>query len=234
VAHSKPTIIWDFDGTLVHFASWRMALMDALDECEPGHNIDQEQMRPFLRDGFPWHRPEEPHTHLDTPEAWWSELEPLFIGAFRGVGIEIERACEIAKQVRKQMTNPKRYTLYDDTFLTLASLKEKGWRHIILSNHMPEFSEIVRSLGLSRYVDMCFSSAITGYEKPNPQAFNIALEGAGYPKAVWVVGDNEESDIKGAEAHGIPAILVHNPPIDNMKYYAESLFDVARIIEGNA
>ncbi len=233
MASVKPTIIWDFDGTLVHFASWRIALMDALDECEPGHNIDQEQIRPFLRDGFPWHRPDEPHTHLKTPEAWWSELKSLFIGAYQGAGIEYERAREIAGQVRKHMTDPNRYILYDDTTLTLASLKENGWRHIVLSNHMPELPEIIQSLGLSRYIDMCLTSAVTGYEKPNPQAFRIALESADYPETVWVVGDNPLSDIKGAEASNIPAILVHSQPTENLKYYAENLLDIIKIIDNN-
>lgn len=229
----KPTIIWDFDGTLVYFSSWRTALMDALDECEPGHNIDQEQIRPFLRDGFPWHRPDEPHTHLNTPEAWWTALEPLFIGAYRGVGIKYIRAREIAGQVRRHMTNPSRYTLYEDAISTLAGLKEKGWRHIILSNHMPELPDVIQSLGLSRYVDMCFVSGIIGYEKPNPQALRIALEGAGYPALVWVIGDNPTSDIQGAKAADIPAILVHNQPAEDTQYYAENLIDVVKIIEDN-
>ena len=233
MASGKPTIIWDFDGTLVLFASWRYALMDALDECEPGHNIDEEQIRPFLRGGFPWHRPDEPHTHLKTPEAWWSALEPLFIGAYQGVGIESVRACEIAAQVRKHMTNPHRYTLYDDAIPALASLKEKGWRHIILSNHIPELPDVVQSLGLSRYIDVCFTSAVTGYEKPTPQAFRIVLENAGNPETLWMIGDNPVSDIRGAQAAGIPAILVHNPPVEETHYHVESLLDAVKIIEDN-
>ncbi|MBN1177404.1 MAG: HAD-IA family hydrolase [Dehalococcoidales bacterium] len=230
---TKPTIIWDFDGTLVYFASWRIALMDALDEYEPGHGVDEEQIRPFLKDGFPWHRPDEPHTHLNTPEAWWTALEPFFIGAYRGVGLKHERSCEIAGQVRKHMCDPQRYTLYEDTMLTLATLKEKGWRHIILSNHMPELPDVIRSLGLTRYIDMCFTSAVIGYEKPNLQAFRIALEGADYPETVWMIGDNPVSDVKGATAAGIPAILVHNQPAADTRYYVENLLDVVKIIEEN-
>jgi ribonucleotide monophosphatase NagD (HAD superfamily) len=46
-----------------------------------------------------------------------------------------------------------------------------------------------------------------------------------------MVGDNIESDVRGAARAGIPAILVHNPPSTEIKYYAENLTDVIVIIE---
>ena len=189
MAQGKKTIFWDFDGTLVPFTSWRLALMDVLDECEPGHYIDQEQIRPFLRDGFPWHKPQEPHTHL-TPEAWWEHLEPVFVRAFTGVGFKDGKAKALAKQVRKHMINPKRYTLLDDTVPTLKYLTEKGWNQGILSNHVPELPHIVKALGLSPFIGFCLASGVTGFEKPNPQAFMIALSRAGNPERAWMVGDN--------------------------------------------
>jgi putative hydrolase of the HAD superfamily len=184
MAQGKKTILWDFDGTLVPFTSWRFALMDVLNECEPGHGIDQEQIRPFLRDGFPWHKPEEPHTHLTTPEAWWTHLEPVFVRAFQGVGFTNTRAQELGRQVRKQMTNPGRFSLLEDTLPTLKYLQEHGWSHGILSNHMPELPEIVKALGLNPYVDFCLTSGITGYEKPHPQSYRLALSLAGNPEKV--------------------------------------------------
>jgi hypothetical protein len=44
--------------------------------------------------------------------------------------------------------------------------------------------------------------------KPHPDAFRMALRAAGAPRAVWMVGDNPIADVRGAEAMGIPAILV--------------------------
>jgi len=40
--------------------------------------------------------------------------------------------------------------------------------------------------------------------------FKAALNAAGHPRVVWMVGDNPVADIVGAEAVGIPAILVRN------------------------
>ena len=232
MTYTKKAVIWDFDGTLVRFASWRMAIIDVLNECEPGHNVDSDQIRPYLRDGFPWHRPEEPHIHITHPDQWWKALEPVFIYCYKGVGYPDERAKELASRVRKHMINPGRYVLYDDAISVLASLKGKGWMNIILSNHMPELPDVVKAMEISHFIDLCITSGITGYEKPNIQAFRIALESAGYPTVAWLVGDNIESDVKGAITAGIPAILVHNPPTSDVRYYADNLYETINIIEG--
>lgn len=234
MAQSKPTILWDFDGTLVAMPGfYRAALKDVLDECEPGHGVDQEQISPYLRVGFPWHKPEEPHLHLATPNAWWLNLETVFICAYQGVGFEVRRAQELAKQVRKHIINPRRYVVYDDTIPALESLKARGWRHVILSNHVPELPNIVEALGLSTYIDFCITSAISGYEKPNPEAFRNVLKLTGNPDMVWMVGDNLIADVQGAESMGIPAILVRAPNKGNTSYYAQNLHEAVSIIDSN-
>ena len=225
-------IFWDFDGTLVYFTSWRLAIMEVLDDYDPDHNIDHDDIRPFLRDGFPWHRPEEPHFHLNQPDDWWQSLQPLFTRCFRGVGC-VKDAAELAKKVRRQMARSDRFPLYDDAIEVLDTLKNRGWSNIILSNHMPELPEIVREMPISAYIDDCFTSAITGYEKPNIRAFRLALEKAGNPERVWMIGDNIKSDIQGAVGIGIPGILVHNPPDESIRYHAENLIDIIDIIEDN-
>jgi putative hydrolase of the HAD superfamily len=229
----KKVIFWDFDGTLASFTGWRKALMDTLDEYEPGHNTNSEHMRPFLREGFPWHNSEVPHTHITTSDEWWKTLEPVFIKCYMGVGYYPERATVLAQRVREHIIKPGRYMLYEDAISVLAELKEKGWRHLILSNHIPELPQIVSALALSPYIDFCITSGITGYEKPHLQAFCIALETAGNPHDAWMVGDNLTTDILGAEAAGIRAILVHRPPTEVARYSASTLSDVIKIVESN-
>jgi len=231
MARNRGVIFWDFDGTLVHSSSWRTAIMDVLNECDPGHSIDQEQIRPYLRDVFPWHKPEEPHLHLCAPDDWWKALEPVFMRCYKGVGYNDKRAAELARHARRHTIKPGRYQLYDDAIPVLADLKEKGWRHVILSNHIPELPDVVNALGLSVYIDICITSAATGYEKPHHQAFRNALSAAGNPEKAWVIGDNIISDVKGAEAAGIPAILVHSTQIEDVTLFANNLSDVIKIIE---
>ena len=53
-----------------------------------------------------------------------------------------------------------------------------------------------------------FNSAQTGYEKPHPQAFRNVLAWLPEPEAVWMIGDNYTADVLGAQAVGLPGILV--------------------------
>ena len=98
--------------------------------------------------------------------------------------------------------------LFDDTLPALAELRRAGWRHVILSNHVPELPALVDGLGLAGVVDLTLSSATIGFEKPNPQAFAHARRACGDPDELWMVGDNPVADIDGATRAGIPAILV--------------------------
>lgn len=233
MANFSGAILWDFEGTLaVHPGLWSYSLLEVLNKHEPGHRVDIEQIRPFLRTGFPWHRPEEPHLHLLKPDAWWLNLELVFARAYQGVGFDANRALELAKHVRQLIIDPRRYAVYDDAIPALESLKIRGWKCSILSNHVPELPAIVQALGLSSYIDFCMSSANSGYEKPNPKAFRYALRIIDNPEKVWMIGDNVDADIKGAEAVGIPAILVRNPPHENVKYYAHNLSEAIAVIEG--
>jgi putative hydrolase of the HAD superfamily len=53
-----------------------------------------------------------------------------------------------------------------------------------------------------------FNSAETGYEKPHPHAFQMVLDAFPDATVLWMIGDNIEADVAGAQALGIPAILV--------------------------
>ena len=230
---AKPTILWDFDGTLVR-RSWRSALIRVLDEHQPGHNITEDQVVPFLREGFPWHQPDRPHHHLSTPEAWWGQMEMMLAGVYRGVGFDDSRARELARLAHQTYINPQEFILYDDTIPALESLSRLGWQHAILSNHVPELPEIVRALPLSPFISFCITSAAAGYEKPNIKAFRNAISVIGNPELVWMVGDSATADVGGAEAAGLPAIQVRSPRTDGVKYYAPNLLEAAAIIGQNS
>ena len=144
--------------------------------------------------------------------------------------IEPPLARALAQKVRPTYTDPDRWRVFDDTFPTLDLLSAQGWTHVLLSNHVPELPEIVDHLGLTPRLSRLFNSGHTGYEKPHPRAFEIVV--AAFPAAapIWMIGDNPEADVGGAEAVGIPAILVRRPGAD----YAPScatLADVPAVVE---
>lgn len=202
-------ILWDFDGTLAtRPRGWAGCLVEVLDEFEPGHAVTVEHLGPFLRAGFPWHEPNVPHPELSSAEAWWDHLARVLARAYEGVGIGPARAAELAKSFRARYVDRGRgWRLFEDTIPALSRSRRLGGRNVILSDHVPELERIVAGLGLSPLIDAVVSSAVTGYEKPHPQAFHLGVEAA-TAKKVFMVGDSLEVDVRGAEAMGIPAILV--------------------------
>jgi putative hydrolase of the HAD superfamily len=206
-------VFWDFDGTLAWRRDlWRGALVETLDRNEPGHGVDADAFRLLLRDRFPWHEPQRPHPELSAPGAWWARVEPILAAAFEAVGFAPARAAELAVLAHGRYVDPSGYELFEDTRPTLERLAASGWRHIVLSNHVPELPEIVAGVGLGDLVERVLTSAATGYEKPHPLAFDLAERAAGRPERRFMVGDNPLADIRGAEEAGIPAILVRSPP----------------------
>ena len=205
----KHMILWDFDGTLGHRPGmWSRAVLDVLQECFPDCTVTLEDVRPFMREGFPWHQPHLPHVEITTPEQWWTEIEQLFIRAYVGLGCSLAEASHLASLAHQKYLDADQWFLYEDVIPTLEALRSLGWEQAILSNHIPELPDIVEALGLTTYVQAVLSSALMGYEKPHPQAFLQALAVFDYPQTIWMIGDNIEADILGAQAVGIPAILV--------------------------
>jgi FMN phosphatase YigB (HAD superfamily) len=226
-------LIWDFDGTLAHRrgdTGWSMLLAEALDAEDPGHGHSADAFRPHLRDGFPWHRPEVAHPQLCEPEAWWASVTPVLARAYESAGYTPERAVELAAAARRIYVDPAvGWTLFYDTLPALERLSQAGWTHAILSNHAPELGQIVAELGLDEFVATVSCSAETGYEKPHPQAFASVTDRL-CPTEAWMVGDNIVADVLGAEAAGIPAVLVRRPD-PRAARYADSLAGVERFLE---
>ncbi|MEJ5199894.1 MAG: HAD family hydrolase [Anaerolineae bacterium] len=228
----KKILIWDFDGTLGHREGrhWRNVLLEVLDRYMPGHPFDAEQLAPFLRSGFPWHAPEQPHTHITGADQWWAELEPVFVHAFEGIGVDAERSRWLAGQVREVYCNPIRFRLFEDVFPTLDALSARGWTHVILSNHVPEFNEIAARLSLTERMAAVFNSAWMGYEKPHPEIFRQVLRTIGDDGPRWMIGDSYSADVCGAASVGIPAVLVRRPHTGAL-LFSPDLTGVIEIVE---
>jgi putative hydrolase of the HAD superfamily len=232
-------ILWDFDYTLGFRGDlardearipWGACLIEILDAEEPGHQVSTDDVRPYLHDGFPWHRHADPHLDLCDGDAWWRSVEPVFARALEGVGVVGERSTDLARLVRRRFADSTAWSLYPDTLPVLRALRETGWSHVIVSNHVPELEQIITALGLAELIDHVLCSAITGYEKPHPEAFDTARRRVGSPKRLWMVGDNPVADVQGAEAVGIPAIQVRMRRAEGVRRYAEDLHGVVEIV----
>ncbi len=209
---AEKVLIWDFDGTLAYREGrWSGTLMEILQAEEPGLAVDREQIHLQIRYGFPWNTPEQPHTGIRDGDEWWQQLLPLFRNTLVAIGVADGRAAELATRVRDRYCDLARWRLFPDTVPVLDALTRAGWEHVILSNHVPELASLVEALGVRPFFRAVHNSACTGYEKPHPEAFRIVLRDLAPGTDVWMIGDNPVADVAGAQAVGIPAILVRTP-----------------------
>lgn len=206
---AESVVLWDFDGTLAHRDGlWGGCVIETLDAVVTDHGISRDQLRPLLRDGFPWHRHDVGHPELCEPDAWWSHVLDVLVRAVDGAGGSPAAVDAVRAGFRDRYLDASGWTVFDDTFPALQRTAESGWRNVVVSNHVPELAGIVAAVGLGDLIDGIVTSAVVGYEKPHPRIYRYALEAAGSPKRVWMIGDNPYADVIGAEQAGIPAILV--------------------------
>jgi putative hydrolase of the HAD superfamily len=206
-------LIWDFDGTLAYRdgRSWSHTLAEVAREHADLPDVTADTLRPYVLSGFPWHTPERQHGPWTSADAWWDALFPVFENAFRSAcGFSASDAQRLAERMRPAYLDLKRWSVFDDTREGLDALTERGWQHILLSNHVPELPQLVEALGLTKHISRLFNSAQTGFEKPHSQAFLNVLQSMPRNAAVWMIGDSIEADIKGAEAVGVRAILLRS------------------------
>lgn len=202
-------LVWDFDGTLAtRPGNWTAALCELVNREHPDLAVTLDSIRPHLQSGFRWHTPEIVRSPCSEDE-WWDELFPVFAGALRaGAGLDESEAVRLARNVRACYTDPKSWRVFEDVLAALTQLHDRGWRHILLSNHIPELARIVEALGLSEFFVALYTSGQTGAEKPHRQAFEAVF--AAYPDARkgWMIGDSWHADVQGALGVGMRAILV--------------------------
>lgn len=226
-------LAWDFDGTLAfRVGMWSEALAEVARVEVPGCEVTRAAFVPHLQSGFPWHNPERPHTHITSHEQWWEHLSPVIENALvKGAGVSIEQAKRLVPHVRANYADPAHWALFRDVLPCLEELAERGWKQVILSNHVPELPLLVKALGLAPYITAVFNSATLGYEKPHPESFGAVLASFQDATTVWMVGDNYAVDVQGAQAAGLSAILVRNPHPAATDFH-ETLSSIALALAG--
>lgn len=231
------TIFWDFDGTLGYRKNGMFsdAMFEVLKNNVEKTEFGKEIFSGLLNEGFFWHTPEISHTHLNNnSNLWWEEMNIVFKAVYKKIGLSEIKANEISKLVKNEYIKKGAFVLYDDVLETLSYFHEKNYEQLILSNHVPELSNIVDELNLNQFIKATINSAHIGYEKPNPRAFELAMEYTQNKKEnIWMIGDSYVADIMGAENIGIKAIQVRSQRNGKTKYYAKHLLELKDILDKN-
>ena len=224
-------LIWDFDGTLAFRPGhWTGVVCEVVAVHRPDLRLTVDRLRPHLQSGFPWHTPEVVREPCSA-EQWWGELLPVLARAVqRASGVDDFEARRLVDGVRDAYVDAKSWVVFDDVRPALERLGDRGWEHIVLSNHVPELPRLMDALDLRDLITAVRCSAHTGVEKPHPEAFETVF--ADYPKARdgWMIGDSLRADVQGAQAVGMRAILVRSKHPD-AAVQCETLHEVADAVD---
>lgn len=210
ILQEKPTLFWDFHGTLTeHLHQWTDCTYKLISENFPEINITMEKVCQELdHQCLPWYTYADRDTRhlLEIEGGWWKSCNEELIKMFIRCGLTNQQAQTVYPKVREYLIATENNPLYKDTIMVLKTLKERGYKHYLISNNYPELDEVMDNLGLSEYFEDQIISGKIGYDKPRKEIFEYALEKAGNPKEKFMIGDNLNDDIKGAKAAGFKTI----------------------------
>lgn len=230
---SKPTLFFDFHGTLVYPDNiWFEAVHRIVTRLHPGRLPAEETLRAALGGRcLPWFEmPERDTRSVAGSEKWWAYSGGQFKEMFVRCGFSVEEAAALAPLMQAEILNAASHRLYPDTISTLSMLQQRGYRLFLLSNNFPELEEITDELKLKSYFEGFIISGLLGYEKPRPEIFAHARQLAGDPAKAVMIGDNPKDDIEGAKAAGFATVQIGRPPRSHAAdYYIESLTELLDI-----
>lgn len=91
----------------------------------------------------------------------------------------------------------------------LARLRAAGIKLAAVSNSEGTIDALLQEVGLRQYLDGVFDSWVLGVAKPEPRIFALALAHLGVSaEEAIMVGDTPATDIVGARAAGLQAVLI--------------------------
>lgn len=131
-------------------------------------------------------------------------------------GIEEHHLAETLAEAYVRIS-PSKTRLMPGSIEVLDYIRERGHRLHILTNGFREVQhQKLLGSGLRPFFEGIFTSEELGFGKPHPEAFLRSLaEVKAHPSSAWMIGDNMEADILGAEQVGLTTVLYH--PADRPK-----------------
>ena len=101
------------------------------------------------------------------------------------------------------------YRVFPDVLPALTRLRAAGIKTAVISNADDDVTALCTRLAFAHAMDLIVTSALVGYEKPDPRTFRAALDPLGVAPADGLhVGDQPRSDVAGALGVGMRAVLL--------------------------
>ena len=162
---------------------------------------------------------------------FFCEYERLILSG-SDIEVNLEKAGKIWNHIK---TIPYDLNIFDDVIPVLSELKSQGMKIGLLSNMNESGTSLLGKFNLETLMDFAVTSLEVGLEKPHAPIFLEALNQAGSKEGDSVhVGDQIDSDVKGAFETGIHPILIDRD--DNHKCFnacpkITNLFEIHEILD---
>ncbi len=138
--------------------------------------------------------------------ALWAQYQKIVLGE---AGIEAGEKLVLYLVGKMRQLNSVKLVLYDDVIPALTGLKEKGLTLGLISNVDRDIAPLLNELGLSSLLQVVVTSQEVGFNKPQPEIFQAALNRAGVTATeALYVGDQYQIDVVGANGAGIKGVLL--------------------------
>lgn len=161
---------------------------------------------------------------------WWYEV-------VKRVFFEI-RIFEKFDDYFNELFEVFRYTAWElflETKDVLESLKKNGFIIGVISNFDSRIYDVCANLGIIGYFDSFVISSETGFAKPVPEIFSLALKrNKVYPSESIHIGDSLQLDFYAARALGINSVLIDREgryKTRNDVVRIKSLTEVTRLVD---
>ncbi|MGB1103209.1 MAG: YjjG family noncanonical pyrimidine nucleotidase [Crocinitomicaceae bacterium] len=117
-----------------------------------------------------------------------------------------KKAVELGNEYVKR--SPHKKHVFPHAHETLAYLNDKYALHIITNGFLEVQHTKLNNCNLSDYFDLILCTEEVGVNKPHPLVFETALKKTdAFAEESVMIGDNPETDIKGAKNCGLHTIL---------------------------
>lgn len=149
-------------------------------------------------------------------EGWWSEvIKRTAIGAGANPQAVDSSLPQIVPSLMERFSSRQGYKLFHDSLPVLRRLQQMNIRTALISNTDTRMLSVLKDLEIAPYLDSVILSEAVGIEKPDAKIFQLALASSIKSELVPMemqdgvhIGDELESDYRGARAAGMHALLL--------------------------
>ncbi|KZV69556.1 HAD hydrolase subfamily IA REG-2-like protein [Peniophora sp. CONT] len=152
----------------------------------------------------------------DESEFWCSIISQTATGA--GADVETTEAVlpELVPTLMRRFSTGEGYELYDDVMPSVQRLDDLRIKAGLISNSDSRILSVLSSLGALTELQPVIVSGLEKAEKPNKLIFQLVATRAGLETHQSLhIGDELESDYRGAEGAGMKALLLRRLGKDN-------------------